>query len=176
MIDPQNITNFCRTDDELWEFWLFGLFVAGKNSDTAAKKLDAFLGEREDIPQWLESIDLYPELQKHKVGQYTRLTASINSSLSLDLRDCSLLDMMGCTGPKTARFFLLHSRPDQRLAVVDTHLFKWANENGAGLEPKDRYEYKERKVLELKDKLYPDLSYADFDLRVWSRMRTNLPI
>jgi hypothetical protein len=32
MIDPLNVTNFERSQAELEEFLLFGLFVAGKNS------------------------------------------------------------------------------------------------------------------------------------------------
>ena len=38
-IDPKNITNFNRDTDQLESFWLFCMFVAGKNSDWASQCL-----------------------------------------------------------------------------------------------------------------------------------------
>ena len=37
-IDPKNITDFNRDTDQLQAFWLFCMFVAGKNSDWASKE------------------------------------------------------------------------------------------------------------------------------------------
>jgi len=33
-------------------------------------------------------------------------------------------------GPKTARFFLVHSRPDQEYVILDTHVLAWLKEKG----------------------------------------------
>lgn len=43
MIDPKNITNFDRTDNELEEFALFAIAVAGKSAKTIAPALDRTL-------------------------------------------------------------------------------------------------------------------------------------
>ena len=65
LIDPKNITNYNRSDSELETFWLFCLFVAGKNSDTASLKLSQFL---QDMTPWdspfsyLRSIDIHNSL------------------------------------------------------------------------------------------------------------------
>ncbi len=40
MIDPQNITNFNRDGEELEEFLLFGILVAGGKSSIAAKAVN----------------------------------------------------------------------------------------------------------------------------------------
>jgi hypothetical protein len=43
MITPTTITNYNRTEEELEEFLLFSILVAGKGAEQQAKKLDAFL-------------------------------------------------------------------------------------------------------------------------------------
>ena len=43
MIDPFKITNFKRTDEELEEFWLFCLCVAGKTASIVANLHNDFL-------------------------------------------------------------------------------------------------------------------------------------
>ena len=42
-IVPTSITNFERSDRQLQAFWLFSMFVAGKNSDFASNKLHAIM-------------------------------------------------------------------------------------------------------------------------------------
>lgn len=186
LIDPKNITNYNRSDSELETFWLFCLFVAGKNSDTASLKLSQFL---EDMTPWdtpfsyLKNIDIHNALIKIKSGQYTRLSKAITQSLSLDLRDCSLNDLTNIygVGPKTARFFLLHTRENCEYAVLDTHILKWIrNQKGYENAPKDtpqnlnEYEKWSTVAINLMNIYYPDLSLADIDLLIWTEMSGRL--
>lgn len=47
MIDPNNVTNYERTQKELEEFILFAVLVANKNSTHAAKAPDFLLRTKE---------------------------------------------------------------------------------------------------------------------------------
>lgn len=42
MVDPFNVTKYDRTPDELLEFAIFAVCVAGKKSEIVAQKVDAF--------------------------------------------------------------------------------------------------------------------------------------
>ena len=46
LIDPKDITNYNRTDNELQTFWLFCILVAGKNSDTTSRLLTRLLSSK----------------------------------------------------------------------------------------------------------------------------------
>jgi hypothetical protein len=186
VINPNNITNFERTDSELQSFWLFSLFVAGKNSDYAANCLAKLLAKTEEQTPF-EYLDKLGETGVHnalvaaKVGQYGRLTKAIMQSLRLDLRSCTLMDLMnvfGC-GPKTARFFLLHTRPDCECAVLDTHILAWMRNHGfetpkATPQNKKDYIYLERAFLSLAKSIYPQMSIAQIDLLIWMKQSGRL--
>lgn len=186
VIDPKNITNYYRTDSELETFWLFCLFVAGKNSDNASKKLAQFL---EDMVPWdtpfsyLKNIDIHNNLINIKSGQYTRLSKAIEQSLELNLRSCTLDDLTNIygVGPKTARFFLLHTRENCKYAVLDTHILKWIrNHPEYNHAPKDTpqnqddYDAWSEVAISLMQGSYPDLSLADIDLLIWTEMSGRL--
>jgi DNA uptake protein ComE-like DNA-binding protein len=117
-VDPLKVENFSRTDRELEIFWLFCLCVAGKNADQTAVKVAALV---KDVPQdvsilrWLATDeDLFLRLVACRMGQYVRIQRAINESAELDLRTATLkqLESVHGIGPKTARFFLLNTRPN----------------------------------------------------------------
>src|SRR5690606_28462084 len=77
----------------------------------------------------------YDLLEASKLGQYHRLSKCFRESVqTLDgsLKTCSVEDLESITGvgPKTARFFVLHSRPNSRIAVIDTHILKYLRTQG----------------------------------------------
>jgi len=162
------------------------LFVAGKNSDTASIKLSQLL---EDMSPWdtpfsyLKTIDIHNKLLSVKSGQYTRLSKAIEQSIDLDLRNCDLDDLINIygVGPKTARFFLLHTREDCEYAVLDTHILKWVR-HYAGYydapkntpQSKQDYDYWSNIAISLMRESYPDLSLADIDLLIWTEVSGRL--
>jgi endonuclease III len=126
MINPSQITNHSRTLSQLQEFWLFCILVAGKNADQTANKLSQFLSKKDEDQTPFDYIadnfnSLHNILVANKVGQYGRIEFAFKQSLGLDLECCTVeqLEAVYGVGPKTARFFLVHTRPNQRLAILD---------------------------------------------------------
>jgi thermostable 8-oxoguanine DNA glycosylase len=182
LVDPTDVTKFDRTDGELQLFFLFCQTVAGKTAKVQAKFLDAFLqrgnGDTpfEIIQDMVNRGVLLEELKSSSLGQYNRLAAGFEASLTLDLRNATLdqiMDIKG-VGNKTARFFLLHSRPDQNIAVLDVHILKYLRSQGFEA-PKQtpsgkKYLELEKNFLELAKK--NNMTPADFDLMLWTKYST----
>jgi thermostable 8-oxoguanine DNA glycosylase len=179
MIKPTAITDFNRSDYELQEFLLFCVCVAGKSSEQQAKKLDLFLiGLIGELP-FNKIINanmighLVDALTQVKMGQYTRISkAFIAIAYSqLDLKTCTVeqLEAIPGIGPKTARFFLLHSRPNQEYAVLDTHILSWMRARGwkAPKATPCQPLYGKLEVAFLAECVYSGLSPATLDLMVW---------
>lgn len=181
MIDPRSVTNYSRTDAELQEFWLFCLVVAGKRAMTQARLLEAFLTTLRDGAelspfQAIRAADelghLLDHLRLSRLGQYTRLDRAMRASLDLDLRAVTVDDLEAIpgVGPKTARFFLLHTRPDQQIAVLDTHVLRHLRDKGlstqVGTPPSGaKYDLLESAFIGLAKAA--NMSIADYDLHIW---------
>lgn len=189
VLDPKHITNYNRSDNELQIFWLFCILVAGKNSDTINNALSRIV---HDLNSWENVFDaihkigyegLKDILRKHRTGQYERISKAIWQSLNLDLRNCALNDLTKIhgVGPKTARFFLLHTREFCDEIVLDTHILNWMREK-CGVKdvpentPQNLNKYNE--LAEICKKLmidhYPGLSLASIDLLIWTEMSGRL--
>jgi len=179
MIDPTDVTKFDRTDAELQEWWLFSILVAGKTAATQARLLERFLtsipGDGtpfEKLASLVASGALKAHCYEHRIGQYSRLVPCIEQSLALDLRNdpVEAFEAIHGVGPKTARMFLMHSRPNLRLAAIDTHVLKHLAAQGhtvpKATPPAGRlYRDLEEKFLALADAAGE--TPADYDLRVW---------
>lgn len=152
MIDPRKVTDFGRTDAELEEFLLFSIVVAGKNAFQQAKKLDQFLSFHDSniaspfdkIQSWSYSPALVDMLRACKMGQYERIGTAFRgvaaffsngddfTQIGSPLRtvDVQTLECVKGIGMKTARFFLMHTRPNVEYACLDTHILKWLGNLG----------------------------------------------
>lgn len=135
MVDPSRVTDFARSDAQLEEFLLFCFVVAGKNADQQSIKLEAFL-EGESPFAYIRKLEamhtLDAELRRVKIGKYSLLSRGFSqvAHAKLDLRTCSweTLTSFPGIGIKTAKFFILHSRVNQMLSVLDTHVLFWMKE------------------------------------------------
>lgn len=131
VVDPFKITNYERSDAELEAFALFAVLVAGKTAKVQAAKLERFLAPVPPNVSPFEYVAFLNEKRRlrrmaihHGLGQYARIIpAFLGLTRIPSLRSASLSDLENVhgVGPKTARFFLLHSRRDVRVAVLDTH-------------------------------------------------------
>jgi hypothetical protein len=138
MIDPNNVTNAARTTDELEEFLLFCVVVAGKNADQQSAKLERFLGGRRPFA-FIRSAHregrLGELLREVRLGKYSLLARSFRelSESGADLAGCTWeqLTSFPGIGIKTAKFFVLHSRPREMHGVLDTHVLAWMGEHWA---------------------------------------------
>ena len=183
-VNPTDITDSNRDTNQLEAFWLFCMFVAGKNSDYASRclrKLIHGMSKRgyDGIFYYFRDLGrdgIHNALVANKVGQYTRLTKGVMQSLDLDLSTCTLDDLLKIhgVGNKTARFFLLHTRDGCDYAVLDTHILAWLRTHGVEEAPKTTptdskvYRTLEKKFRYLSRLIYPFLSDAQIDLLVWS--------
>jgi hypothetical protein len=122
---------------ELEYFLLFAIAVAGKNAVTTEKAVKRFLAlETADngtpfmrVRKMLRRRTLLRNLRRARLGRYGVLRRAYEEVVraKLDLRTCTVanLEDIHGVGPKTSRFFILHSRPGERLAVLDTHILKY---------------------------------------------------
>lgn len=184
-VDPNEVIRFDRTDEELETFWLFCGCVAGKTASTQARLLGEFLenlpgsgGPFERVRRAAMRGELLDAIKAARLGQYNRLVRFMIESLNLNLRTCTVEDLEripGC-GPKTARMFLMFSRPDQRFAALDTHVLKHLRANGIEA-PKTTppagptYRRLELEFLKLVDA--SGMAVADYDLMVWKTYSGN---
>lgn len=185
MIVPENITNYNRTEAELEEFLIFAILVAGKTAKTQAQKLEEFLSSKkilglpedttpfEFLEYLIKGNMLTNLMMKHKLGQYKRLLIAFLGIVRFkgNLKNVTIEELESITGigSKTARFFVLHSRPKVRHAVLDTHILKWMGALGMivpkATPPKKKYAELEQKFLALADER--NMSVADLDLHIW---------
>lgn len=192
MINPTKITNYERSDAELEELLLFCIAVAGKNAKNTAVALDKYLAvihecptvphtpfsivrgdvrfERDSIRWRLDVV-----LKSYGFGCYRARAKAFAAAASsgLDLRTCTLEALLALpgVGPKTARFFLLHSRRDFRGAVLDTHVLKYLRACGVAGVPKSTPAAGKayaRLEAELVKRCPPWLTLAEFDLEIWN--------
>ena len=189
LVDPKNITIYNRTDSELQIFWLFCILVAGKNSDTTSRLLTRLLSIVDDSQTPFEALqnlgekNLYKLLLDNKTGQYDRIHKAILQSLQLNLRNCSRDELMSIygVGPKTARFFLLHTREFCKEIVLDVHILKWMREKCHIMgvprntpQNIDQYETLAKLCRKLMTQHYPDFTLAQIDLMIWTEMSGRL--
>jgi len=190
MIDPYNITNYNRTKNELQDFLLFTIVVAGKTAYIQAQKLEQFLSSintRLSMPehtspfQSLKSADqhgiLMEEILKAKIGQYKKIYNGFKyiseREYNLNRMTPQLLECIPGVGMKTSRFFLLHSDKyyKDKIAILDTHILKFIKENIDHRAPKSTptiavtYKYWEDVFLSWCEVNNKDM--AEFDLEVW---------
>lgn len=191
LIDPSDVISYNRSPAELELFWLFCAVVAGKTAKTQARLLDRFLQSlpladhpENDSPfERLYKAEsrgiLMTRLQESHLGQYNRLHKMFIQSLNLDLRTCTVADLEaihGC-GPKTARMFIMMTRPKQRLAALDVHVLKHLRANGIDA-PKatpaagPTYRRLEEEFIRLADAAKMEVS--DYDLMVWKKYSRNV--
>ena len=162
---------------------LFAIVVAGKNATQQAKKLEEFLTYAPSFSPFekIAFMNLEESLENRlrlcKIGQYTRIAKAFDSVRKMNLKTCTVEDLEAIPGigPKTSRFFLLHTRPNQEIAVLDTWILKYLKNVGYNA-PKSTPIGK--KYLELEQNFLfearkNNMKPADFDIYIWRNFRGN---
>jgi hypothetical protein len=195
MIDPNNVTNTARTPEELEEFLLFCVVVAGKNADQQSAKLERFLGGRRPFAHIRSSHRagrLEERLREVRLGKYSLLGRSFRelSASGADLGACTWeqLTLFPGIGIKTAKFFVLHSRPGQMHGVLDTHVLAWMRERWApGGLAVPRHSPQDPRAYRFWETVYFGMvsarhhggpravDWAKFDLDLWKERRGGAP-
>ena len=182
LVDPDKITEYGSSDSELELRILWWVCAAGKNGTTAARCLQSLLTKWEALGRSPFAIvrnipNLAQEMKESGIGCYSNKSKTFIqlANSGLDLKTCIVDDLESIygIGPKTARCFLIHSRPNQRLAGLDTHVLKYLREQGIDAPTSTptgkKYWELEKQFLALADKA--GKSVADFDLEIWVSYR-----
>ena len=185
-INPKKITDFNRTKADLELFAVFAGCVAGKKAQQTADKVnDNFrdvatptkqLTPFEAIKNLVDIKVFVAYLKMAKMGQYRRIYRALRDLVEsgIDLKTCTVeeLEAIHGIGPKTSRFIIMHSRPNQRLATLDTHILRWMRDQGietpkATPQSKKLYKELEQKFLTLCDKCA--ILPSQLDLKIWKQ-------
>jgi hypothetical protein len=181
VVDPYAITDYGRDDAALELMAVFCACVAGKKATMISGMVAELLGgcgregtAFERIRSMVADGSLDSNLRRSRVGKYGLLTRGLGdlATSGVDLRTCGPddLELFRGIGMKTSRFFILHSRPGARVAVIDTHVLKYLRAIGTERVPgtiptgKD-YLRLEQVILGEADRL--GMTVAEFDLKVW---------
>jgi thermostable 8-oxoguanine DNA glycosylase len=186
MIDPYKIDEhlYELSDPEL-EWWaMFCVAVAGKRADRTKammcvlhEALGSHLSPFEGVRRAYEDVRLVHIMREVRTGQYKRLWGAWTALALRDedsswLRTCTvpeLEDIYGI-GPKTARFFVMSTRPGVRHAALDVHILRWLAACGMPNVPRQtprgkEYARLEGEFLRLADEQGVDP--AELDARIW---------
>lgn len=183
------------TEEELQYRIIYSIIVAGKNAkfaEQAAKKLfpDSSETPFDVIRRWVafftiswnrEIVDFFEDkdmvlyqLKKAKTGNYNKINKCLRELVysNIDLRTCSAEDLekIHGIGPKTARFFILWTRPDAKCAALDVHILRWLGTKGYKV-PKatpngKKYKELEQAFLDEAEKI--GMTPAELDKWVWT--------
>jgi len=185
-INPKKITDFNRTKADLELFAIFAVCVAGKKSQQTADKVNNHFRDTQTPTKQLTPFETVKSLikinvfgaylQMAKMGQYKRIYRALRdlAESGIDLKTCTVeeLEAIHGIGPKTSRFIIMHSRPNQRLATLDTHILRWMRDQGietpkATPQSKKLYKELEQKFLTLCDKC--GILPSQLDLKIWKQ-------
>lgn len=123
----------CDNTEELEYRLLYSMVVAGKSASFAEGAINRFLHPEKSPFAWVRELEergqLLSELRNARTGNYGKLSKGFASvaAAGLDLRTVTSesLEAFYGIGPKTARFFILWTRPNAHVAALDTHILKW---------------------------------------------------
>lgn len=200
MVDPMNITKFDRTEEELQEFAIFAVCVAGKTAKSIAPRVAQLIKNMVILPNKPDSVrtfDMIALMQPYRLANMMKdvgigcfnqkadticmLAQRVHNGM-LNLRTCTPEDLekIKGIGAKTSRFFILHSRANARYAALDTHILKHLTaweipQVPLSTPPKGpAYARLERAFLNLADAA--GMTPADYDLMLWRHYSAGEPL
>lgn len=191
MVDPVNITDYNLSDERLEEYILFCIAAAGKNAKTSSENLERllqFLHKEFEVESWkpFEVIRkcsqefLCDKMKECGFGCYNlkSLGFYVIAHLRLNLRKCSPSQLESCPsiGPKTSRFFILHTRKNANVACIDTHLLKWLKFLGYEVPSStpNGKKYLQIEAIFLEIAKNKNMNPAELDLMIWNHYSGNI--
>lgn len=190
MVKPENVPFYNLNDYELQEFLVFCVLVAQKSAYYIAKSqvfLMDLLSPKTDTPTPQFSIigetsleNLIIAMKRSGIGCYNAKSRALKelAGSGLDLRTCSIEDLerIKGIGPKTSRFFVLHTRRDAKCAILDVHILRHMRNYGHTFVPLSTPQ--NRKTYARLEKLFiqmvpSGMTIAEYDAMLWTKYRVN---
>ena len=142
-INSTKITNYNSSKGELQALIIFWVLAAGKTAKNSEKILSLLLPKRElpftQLNNYSEK-KLAEKLKSLGCGCYNNKAKTLYqiSHSNYDLFKCSLdeLEKIYGIGRKTSRGFILHTRKNAQIAILDTHILKYLDQEGIPDVPK----------------------------------------
>jgi 3-methyladenine DNA glycosylase/8-oxoguanine DNA glycosylase len=168
------------TDQELQLRLLYAIIVAGKSAkfaEQAMARLFAGLGDGlpfDRIRAWAADGSLDTKLRGARVGNYGKISKAFDAlaNAGIDLRTCgpAELEAIHGIGPKTARFFIIWTRPDARVAALDVHILRWLGQQGhkAPRQTPQGKRYAELETVFLEEADRRGMTPHQLDAAIWS--------
>lgn len=170
-----------RQDDWALHQLIYSIIVAGKSAEFARASIQRLFQHvgtynlRTSITHWIHEGVLRMNLEHGRTGNYTKLERAIRYIIetALDPVHCTLSDLEAVPGigPKTARFFLLWTRPrESHYAALDVHVLRWLRERGYDAPrqtPANRKKYAELEAAFLTEAKKRNMTPAQLDAEIW---------
>jgi thermostable 8-oxoguanine DNA glycosylase len=184
MVDSYNITDFNRSEEDLQEFLVFSVCVAGKTAFIMEKLVNNFIYDSmlyekgmlpfEVIRRIINNRVLEEEMRRARLGKYTLLKKCFPELIDINVKTCTIEDLENIKGigRKTSRFFLMHSREGFQCAALDTHILKYLRSLGYDAPkstPGNDREYRRLEEIFIYEANQANKSVADYDLEIWRK-------
>jgi thermostable 8-oxoguanine DNA glycosylase len=158
---------------------IYAIVVAGKSAKFTDRVMNAFHAHRQQhlpfdfIRLLIEEENLGWVLRDMRCGNYRKIERALTELVKSDL------DLMTCTpaqlqaihgiGPKTARFFILWTRPGERYAALDVHILRWLRQwyNAPESTPQNENKYRTYEILFLAEADKRGLTARELDSQIW---------
>lgn len=167
--------------EQLTMFLLWCTVTPGKKSETITPRFNN-LFKKHDTKSLLNSHGrhIHTLLKKEGIGQYDRLMKCWKTIRNIkpigQLKTITREELVTIPGigPKTASFFIVHSRKWQEMAVLDVHILDWVREQYPLFKipeqtPQDLNVYRQIEGLFLGRACQLNMSPADLDNHIWKQ-------
>ncbi len=181
IITDENLVNFSRSLEELQLFWLycgFSVMRSRKPAQTALTRLlDDGIGDLpfDRLRQLADTGKLRESLESTRIGGWDRLEGFLRQTAEgrLDLKHGKVEDFEAVhgIGLAKARFFLLCTRENARVAVLDRHILQFLRDQDypevPESTPKSRKVYTRLEGYFLREADKSGIHPAPFNLEQW---------
>jgi thermostable 8-oxoguanine DNA glycosylase len=159
---------------------LYAIIVAGKSARFAEQAFKQLFGTPttsvfEIVRAWVKEGVLPERLRTARVGNYGKIERAFKELVAakIDLATCcpEELEKIHGIGPKTSRFYIIWTRPEARVAVLDVHILRWLRKLGHDVPlitpSQPRYARIEKLFLKIADE--SGLTPRQVDEQIWMK-------
>ena len=167
---------------------MFSVCVAGHNATNTSNSIYKFFLDKPDnlspfnyIRGLLHRNKFIDKMKESGLGTYNKIQKCMMEVVNKDIINLKKitieeLEKFHGIGPKTARFFVMHSRPNIRCAALDVHILKFLRLRGIDAPkstPPSGKKYSKLEKIFLKEADDVGLTPSELDILIWRLGATN---